>query len=107
LFAFPAHWAPNGLLFHSGNGLPARYGAGVFVAFHGSWNRSDPTGYMVAHVDVRDGRPVSYAPFIDVWLRPDGRVTGRPVYPAVGSDGALYVSDDGEGRLWRVRWVGQ
>src|SRR5688572_4104829 len=101
-----AHSAPLGIAFYTGEQFPEEYRGDLFVAFHGSWNRSDPTGYMLAHVDVRDGRPVSYEPFVDVWLQPNGDVTGRPVYPAVGSDGALYVSDDGEGRIWRVRWVG-
>jgi glucose/arabinose dehydrogenase len=102
-----AHSAPLGIAFYTGDQFPEEYRGDLFVAFHGSWNRSDPTGYMLAHVDVRDGRPVSSAPFVDVWLLPGGRVAGRPVYPAVGSDGALYVSDDGAGRIWRVRWVGQ
>ena len=71
------------------------------------WNRREKTGYQLAHVDVRGGRPVSYEPFAWGWLTAAGDVTGRPVYPAVGSDGSLYLSYDHGGRIYRVRWVGQ
>jgi len=101
-----AHSAPLGITFYDGDQFPAEYRGDLFVAFHGSWNRRQPTGYLLAHVDVRGGRPVSYQPFAQGWLTPGGDVTGRPVYPEVGSDGALYLSDDGEGRIWRIRWVG-
>jgi glucose/arabinose dehydrogenase len=102
-----AHSAPLGVAFYTGDQFPEEYRGDFFVAFHGSWNRREPTGYLLAHVDVQNGRPVSYQPFAQGWLQPNGRVTGRPVYPAVGSDGALYLSDDGEGRIWRIRWTGR
>ena len=102
-----AHSAPLGMTFYTGNQFPEEYRGDLFVAFHGSWNRSEPTGYLLAHVEVEGGRPISYEPFTEGWLEPNGRVTGRPVYPAVGPDGSLFLSDDGAGRIWRIRWVGQ
>lgn len=101
-----AHSAPLGVTFYTGTQFPEEWRGDFFVAFHGSWNRRQPTGYMLAHVDVVDGRPVSYEPFADGWLG-DGEVSGRPVYPAVGSDGSLYLSDDLGGRIYRIRWVGR
>ena len=105
--AMQAHSAPLGITFYTGTQFPEEYRGDLFVAFHGSWNRSEKTGYQLAHVDVRGGRPVSYQPFAWGWLTASGDVTGRPVYPAVGSDGSLYLSDDLGGRIYRVRWVGQ
>jgi glucose/arabinose dehydrogenase len=101
-----AHSAPLGIAFYTGTQFPPEYRGDLFVAFHGSWNRSEKTGYMVARVHVVNGRPVSYEPFVTGWLR-GGVVYGRPVYPAVGPDGSLYVSDDDGGRIYRVRWVGR
>ncbi len=102
-----AHSAPLGMAFYTGEQFPEEWRGDLFVAFHGSWNRSTPTGYMLAHVDVRDGRPVSYEPFASGWLEAGGHVSGRPVYPAVGPDGSLYLSDDLGGRIYRIRWVGR
>ena len=83
-----AHSAPLGMTFYTGEQFPEEWRGDLFVAFHGSWNRSRPTGSMLAHVDVRDGRPVSYEPFASGWLDPDGHVSGRPV-------------------ISRIRWVGR
>ncbi len=105
--AMQAHSAPLGMVFYTGDQFPEEWRGDLFVAFHGSWNRSRPTGYLLAHVDVQDGRPVSYEPFASGWLEEGGRVTGRPVYPAVGPDGSLYLSDDEGGRIYRIRWVGR
>jgi len=105
--AMQAHSAPLGMTFYTGEQFPEEWRGDLFVAFHGSWNRSTPTGYMLAHVEVRDGRPVSYEPFAWGWLEASGHVSGRPVYPAVGPDGSLYLSDDRGGRIYRIRWVGR
>ncbi|MSR36209.1 MAG: hypothetical protein EXR95_06125, partial [Gemmatimonadetes bacterium] len=102
-----AHSAPLGMTFYTGTQFPEEWRGDLFVAFHGSWNRRLKTGYMLAHVDVKDGRPASYEPFATGWLGTDERVSGRPVYPAVGPDGSLYVSDDEGGRIYRIRWVGR
>ena len=100
-----AHSAPLGMVFYEGEQFPQEYRGDLFIAFHGSWNRSEPTGYKVVRVRVEDGRPVSYEDFATGWLTESGSVRGRPVAVEVGPDGSLYVSDDGMGRIWRVRWV--
>ncbi len=104
-----AHSAPLGLVFYTGEGFPAGYRGDLFVAFHGSWNRSAPTGYKVVRAHVRDDG--SFEPpvdFVTGFLGPDGgTLRGRPVGLAVGPDGALYVSDDRGGYVYRVAWKGK
>jgi glucose/arabinose dehydrogenase len=100
-----AHAAPLGMVFYDGEQFPQEYRGDLFLAFHGSWNRSERTGYELVRVRVQDGRPVSYEPFARGWLTA-GRVTGRPVYPEVAPDGSLLLSDDDGGRIYRIRWVG-
>ena len=99
----PAHSAPLGLAFYTGTAFPPEYRGSLFVALHGSWNRSVPTGYKVVRVPFRDGRPGAPEDFVTGWLA-GGAVTGRPVGLAVGADGALFVSDDGAGRVWRITY---
>ena len=101
-----AHSAPLGMVFYDGDQFPVEYRGDLFLAFHGSWNRSEPTGYKVVRVRVENGQPISYEDFAAGWLTESGRVLGRPVAVEVGPDGSLYVSDDGAGRIWRVRWAG-
>lgn len=110
--AFPAHWAPNGVVFYSGDRFPARYRGGAFLAFHGSWNRAPGPqgGYNVVFLPFADGKPASqYETFADGFAgaekSPD-RATHRPSGVAVGPDGALYISDDKGGRIWRVVYRG-
>ena len=74
----------------------------ALVAFHGSWNRSTPTGAKVVRVRVRDGRPVSSEDFISGWQGPNGRRWGRPVDVMVYKDGSLLISDDVQGAIYRV-----
>lgn len=100
-FEMQAHSAPLGLAFYEGQMFPPDYRGDCFIAFHGSWNRSVPTGYKVVRVRFRDDRPVGVEDFIDVWYR-DGKVSGRPVDVVVGPEGALYISDDRGGRIYRV-----
>jgi glucose/arabinose dehydrogenase len=100
-----AHSAPLGLAFgHGGQGLnfPAPYKDVLYIAFHGSWNRSRLTGYKLIGIPFKDGRP-SGEPFdfITGWLGWGG-ARGRPVAPVVGPDGALYLSDDKAGAVYRI-----
>jgi glucose/arabinose dehydrogenase len=104
-----AHTAPLGLVFYTGQMFPVEYHGDLFVALHGSWNRTVPTGYKVIRVKVNDhGEPDRVEDFITGWLPPDetrkGKWMGRPVGLAVGPDGSLYISDDGSGSVYRVTW---
>ncbi|RMH22297.1 MAG: sorbosone dehydrogenase family protein [Gemmatimonadetes bacterium] len=104
-FEMQAHSAPLGMVFYTGDAFPEAYRGDLFVAFHGSWNRSVPTGYKLVRIDVDDGRPVAMEDFAYGWLQ-GRRAEGRPVYPAVGPDGALYLSDDGGDRIYRITFAG-
>ena len=89
-----AHSAPLGLAFYTGEQFPPSYRGSLFVAYHGSWNRSVPTGYKVVRVPFRDGRPSGpVEDFATGWIR-GGSVLGRPVGLQAGADGALYLSTD-------------
>ncbi|MGH7567903.1 MAG: PQQ-dependent sugar dehydrogenase [Gemmatimonadales bacterium] len=111
---FQAHSAPLGLRFYTGTRLPPEYGGAgaggggvgtaAFVAYHGSWNRSVPTGAKVVRVTVLKGRPVSVDDFVTGWQLSDGSRWGRPVDLLVTPDGALLISDDLGGRIWRVSY---
>jgi glucose/arabinose dehydrogenase len=101
-----AHSAPLGLAFYTGAQFPAAYQGSLFVALHGSWNRSVPTGYKVVRMDFQDGRPGPVEDFATGWLRADGSSWGRPVDLLTAPDGSLWVSDDGEGRIYRVFYSG-
>lgn len=107
----PAHAAPLGLAFYRGEMFPAEYRGDLFIALHGSWNRSVPIGYEVVRVDLEDGRPVGAPqPFVSGWLegrrgalgRVAGTGWGRPVDVLVLPDGSLLISDDENGRIYRV-----
>lgn len=100
---FPAHWAPLGLEFYRKGSLPSKYNDSVFVAFHGSWNRSSPAGYKVVRVTLtKEGNILSYEDFITGWLRPNGDKDGRPVDLEQSPDGDLYLSDDSRGTVYRI-----
>jgi glucose/arabinose dehydrogenase len=108
--AMQAHSAPLGLLFYDGSMFPADYRGSLFVTFHGSWNRSVPSGYKVIRVRFNDKGEAQGPPedFISGWIRPGetkkGVWMGRPVGLVVGPDGAMYVSDDSAGVVYRVTW---
>jgi len=95
-----AHVAALGMRFYGGAMFPAEYRGQVFVAEHGSWDRSTPAGYRVSLVRMKDGRAVSYEPFATGWL--DLAAWGRPVDVLVAHDGALLVSDDRAGAVYRI-----
>lgn len=101
------HNASLGLAFYEGNSFPARYRAGLFAAQHGSWNRSVRTGYEVIFVPLESGRATGrYEDFMTGFVTPEGDVWGRPVGVAAASDGALFVSDDASGSVWRIEAAG-
>jgi glucose/arabinose dehydrogenase len=108
--AFPAHWAPNSLAFASGTQFPPKYREGVFIAFHGSWNRAPlpQAGYKVVFVPFARGAPAGVGDvFADGFageLTPQSSQTAphRPTGLAVGPDGSLYVTDDRGGRIYRI-----
>ncbi|HLR31743.1 MAG TPA: hypothetical protein VK074_04600, partial [Fodinibius sp.] len=113
--AFPGHWAPNGLLFYKGEHFPERYRGGAFVAFHGSWNRAPlpQQGYKVSFVPFEDGNTAGdYETFADGFAGVEpipnrGAAEYRPMGLAMGPDGALFISDSQEGRIWRVVYTGK
>jgi glucose/arabinose dehydrogenase len=105
-----AHSAPLGLVFYNANMFPGEYRGNLFVTFHGSYNRSVPTGYKVVRIKFNDKGEPEGPPedFISGWLRPGetrkGVWMGRPVGVIVGPEGALYVTDDSSGVVYRVTW---
>ncbi len=100
-----AHSAPLGLAFYTGDAFPAEYRGDLLVAFHGSWNRSVPTGFKLVRVRFADGRPTGEVEdFITGWLQPNGRSWGRPVDVTVAPDGSLYLSDDALGVVYRIAY---
>jgi glucose/arabinose dehydrogenase len=99
---FPAHSSPLGITFYTAEMFPTEYQGDAFVALHGSRNLSAPAGYKVVRLEIEGGRPVAAEDFITGWVGAGPRILGRPVQPLVGPDGALYVSDDYGGRVWRV-----
>ncbi len=110
--AYPGHWAPNDLAFYTGSSFPAKYRGGVFIAFHGSWNRApEPqAGYRVVFQPMRDGKAAgAYETFADKFSPSSGGEgpNRRPTGLAVGPDGALYITDDATGRIWKVVYRGR
>jgi glucose/arabinose dehydrogenase/mono/diheme cytochrome c family protein len=109
---FPAHWAPNDLLFYSGKQFPSRYRGGAFIAFHGSWNRAPlpQGGYNVVFVPLAGDKPTGkYEVFADGFagaVKAPGQAAHRPSGLAAGPDGAIYIADDQRGRIWRVAYGG-
>ncbi len=110
IMAFPAHWAPNALLFYTGNQFPARYKNGAFICFHGSWNRAPlkQGGYFVAFVPFKDGKPSGdYEVFAEGFaggpeIKQPNDAKARPMGLAQGPDGSLFITDSVKGKVWRV-----
>ncbi len=105
---FQSHSAPLGFAFYAApagaaGAFPAAYQGDAFVALHGSWNRDRRTGSKVVRVLMKAGKPTGeYEDFLTGLVIDDHTVAGRPVGIAVGPDGALYISDDAAGKVWRV-----
>ncbi len=102
-----AHSAALGMAFYTGDMFPAEYANALFIAEHGSWNRSAKVGYQVSVARFRDSEAgAAYSPFVDVWL--DGqRASGRPNDVLVAADGSLLIADDQGGKIYRVSYVGE
>ena len=119
----PAHSAPLGMAFYTGQQFPAEYRGDLFVALHGSWNRSRPQGYKVVRVPMTHGMAGLAQDFASGWLPAEANcnnrpadaerntgicradVWGRPVALAVGPDGAMYLSDDTSGVIYRITYA--
>ena len=108
--ALPAHWGPNGMLFYTGAMLPQRYRSGAFIAFHGSWNRAPlpQGGFNVVFLPVENGAwSGNHQIFADGFARgvlDPQRAPHRPVGLAQAPDGAIFVTDDVGGRIWRITY---
>ncbi|MFY0254763.1 PQQ-dependent sugar dehydrogenase [Chitinophaga sp. 30R24] len=111
--SFPAHMAPNGLLFYTGSQFPERYKNGAFIAFHGSWNRQKgQKGYFVVFVPFKDGKPGKWEVFADNFagienIQSPSQAQHRPCGLAQGPDGALYVTDDVKGTVYKITYSGK
>jgi len=102
-YTFTAHMAPLGLSFYQKGILPKRYNHSVFIAFHGSWNRSIPAGYKVIRLKLDSmGNIVSHEDFISGWLKKNGSPSGRPVDIEYSPEGELYLSDDLLGVVYKI-----
>ncbi len=103
---FPAHQAQLGMTFYNGKMFPAKYQGGIFIAAHGSWNRTTPSGALINFVPLKaDGTADKAEVFADGWLdAATGTYRGRPVDVAVMKDGSLLVSDDFAGAIYRISY---
>ncbi len=99
------HVAPNGLRFYTGEMFPQEYRNRIFIAQHGSWNRSTKNGYRIVSVAVADGKVSEYEPFVEGWVENEN-AWGRPVDILVMPDGALLVTDDHAGVVYRITYGG-
>ena len=99
------HVAPLGIEFYTGNMFPEKYRNQIFIAEHGSWDRSVPIGYRVMMVRLEGNKAVSYEPFAEGWLQ-DGNAWGRPVDIELLPDGSMLVSDDKAGVVYRISYKG-
>ena len=95
----PAHSAPLGLAFNFGSNFPEEYNGNLFVAYHGSWNRKEKTGYKVVRIDLETKQVQDFA---TGWLTEDENVLGRPVDVIFDKEGIMYVSDDNAGVVYRI-----
>ena len=105
VWRYKAHVAPLGMRFYTGSQFPDSYYKQLFVAQHGSWNRSVPQGYQVALVKFREGEPFSEQVFVSGWLTPSGQVLGRPVDVLQMPNGSLLVSDDKLGVIYKIEYT--
>lgn len=100
-----AHWAPNGMMFYTGDQFPAEHNGDAFVAYHGSWNRSVKAGYQVTRVLFEDGKPYGEKAYVK-FITKNQEVLGRPVDVVQAPDGTLLISEDQENKIYRLKYVG-
>ena len=102
------HSASMQMTVYDGAQFPAEYRGDIFAAFHGSWNRAKRTGYKIVRVLLKNGQPNGeYEDFLTGFVISDRTVWARPVGVAVAKDGALLISEDGNGTIWRVSHHGR
>lgn len=114
VFAYPAHWAPNDLLFYTGSQFPQKYSGGALIAFHGSGSRAPlpQAGYKVVFQPMRDGKVSGrYEIFADGFtgktvVMDRTEAAARPMGLAQGPDGSIYIADSIKGKIWRVMYRG-
>ena len=112
LASFPAHWAPTDVVIYTGKSFPAHYRGGAFIAFHGSWDRAPypQGGYNIVFqplpTNAAAKRCEIFADGFAGAIKEPGRAEHRPTGVALGPDGALYISDDSHGRIYRVSYRG-
>jgi glucose/arabinose dehydrogenase len=104
VLSMQAHTAPLGIAFNPGGAFPERYDGALFIAQHGSWNRSSKVGYRVIVAFVEDGRVTASEPFLTGFLEGE-QAWGRPVDVLFHPDGSLLVSDDRQGAVYRIRYT--
>lgn len=104
---FKAHMAPLGMRFYRGQQFPKAYQEQLFVAQHGSWNRTIPHGYRVVLLSFEQGKVVSEQVVLEGWLGKEGKAIGRPVDILELKDGSLLISDDLAGVIYRLSYVGE
>ncbi len=107
VYKLQAHSAPLGLEFYTGDMFPSKYKGDLFVAYHGSWNRSVPTGYKVVRIKMDGNKPKDLQDFASGWLVNDKVAWGRPVDVVTSQDGGLYVSDDKAGKIYKITYSGK
>lgn len=103
-FELPAHVAALGMRFYTGNLFPEKYRGQIFIAEHGSWNRTKPIGYRIALVRLQGNQAYRYEIFAEGWLQEKG-AWGRPVDVQMLKDGSLLVSDDKAGAIYHITYV--
>ena len=101
---YQAHSAPIEMIFYAGRQFPEEYRGDAFVAMHGSWNRSVPVGYKVVRIRFQNGKPQAFQDFLTGFLISQDRQFGRPAGLAVTKEGALLISDDENGMIYRVAY---
>lgn len=110
LFTDLAHQAPLGIAYYDASAFPDGYRNNLFVAYHGSWNSTTPRDCKVQMIVVQDGQPVDSQPFVTGFRKSDsqscGGAWGRPAGVAVSPNGELFISDDENGNVYRVVYVG-